>query len=316
MMGIAVVFLATVIVFIASTTRDEGIVQSDTARSSSEDNRAVVGTDDGTREAAVPKDTNSNLNNLYVGFPDGESVRISLVSPPKMPPYPQGPTAKNYSTLAQLASNGDHGAAFVLSNLLHGCSLAHRTLSELEHAVDQLYQTHTIPIPGSTIARTISNPDDLAIHERNLRDEYSRCSGLSLEQIDEADTWLATAADSGNLHAMMIIGQRLLGRRDPKAIDYLQMAWEGGNLTAASHLGYLYSDSRFEGANPVTGYAYKYLHDKVAEALRRQTEADYGGSRNTKTSPSGFGLSPREMEEAITLAKDILRGNRNCCFPR
>ena len=125
------------------------------------------------------------------------------------------------------------------------------------------------------------------------------------------------AADAGNAHAMMTLGQRLLGRNDPNARKYLEMAWLAGDVNAASHLSYLYSKGSAQDADLVTANAYMYLHYKILDEM----VAGGGELRGPPVSPeyvrnTAFRISANEMEQSHQIAKDILRSNANCCFSR
>ncbi len=249
-------------------------------------------------------------DDYVVEFPDGECLPFHLRAAPASPTPPTGRMLDVYEKLRDEAN-----AAAVLSHLLQACGGAHRTVEELEYAIDQIQQTHTVPLPGSEAPATIVGTDDMSVVEQIYRNAYVRCNGVSEKQIEEADDWLKLAAELGDTRAMMTVGQTLLGRRDPRAQLYLESAWSAGDVDAASLLWYFHSRASPEQANLTIGYAYKYLHDQIingsiaAGATLRGRPISPEASRN-----AALQLSPTELNEALLLAKDILRQNHNCCF--
>ncbi|MGH8194919.1 MAG: hypothetical protein ACREQ8_11035 [Woeseiaceae bacterium] len=250
-----------------------------------------------------------------IEFPDGEHVTFRLRTPPRLQSPRDEKVVDVYDELSAAANLGDADAAMVLSNLLNECSMAHRSEQELNHAIDVLYQTHTVILPGSERPATVVGTDDMRVVEQRIRKQYEQCRGLSDKQIDQADRLLQQAATLGNSHALMSVAQTMLGHRDPKAEHYLEMAWLAGDLEAASHLWYFYCNAPPGRQDLVKGYAYKYVHDHVLRTAIENGAILRGPPMSTdSTEDASLRLNSRQEREALSLAKELLRQNPLCCF--
>ncbi len=260
-------------------------------------------------------------DDFVMKFPDGTAVRYSLLPYPSFPQWPDGRISDSYDVLRASAENGNVSAAYTLNQMLSYCSQAIRDKQVLDDAINELHQTGRMTADasdGQIIFSTNMNPESFA---REMTKRYERCSGVSDNQIEEASAWLHKAADGGNPHAQLAVGQQLLRAGDVEAERYLLAAWHSGNVVAASHLWYYYTrNPDVERNDPVTGFAYEYLHRRIMSSYSefignsQSVAAPFVESNSRFLTSAGYELSPHQSDQAIQLAQTLLTDNANCCF--
>ena len=232
------------------------------------------------------------------------------------------PLATEYHELKVAAENGNADAASLLSEALEFCKNSLRTESELNEAIDNLYLTRSLPTPPDGPPGSLLLPDDVDLtqYEYIARVGFDRCEGVENEQLRESDHWRHVAAYAGHVRSMYIVGKGkgniVEGRR------LLTLAWLGGEIEAAGHLGAFLNRVGQDGApaDPVAAYAYALIHTTLTE---RQFEhvgksPSPGISRWLEASSSALEekrrlLYPEQAAEATALAISLLESNAACC---
>lgn len=261
----------------------------------------------------------TDLGGLSVEFSDGDAIAISYNQPPKYPDIPAGSVSEFYEEWSSRARAGDGDAAFLLHNSLAGCRSRIESEEELNEAIDQLYQTHSIQTSGDGIPSIIpgSQYERLEIVEAAIRDSFVKCKELNDEQIANGNEWLTLAANNGNSHAARQLAQEYFVSDLGESIKYLEMAWLSGDLDALSVLAFIHSKGRPDETDPVQANAYWSLYVMITQQLQEAGgELLYVPPSEEITASYASQLRPHEVEQSIALAKQILRSNPNCCFSR
>jgi hypothetical protein len=223
-----------------------------------------------------------------------------------------------YDEWKDRALAGDGDSAFLLHHTLASCRASVRSKEELDNAIDQLYQTHTLRVRGEVsdvIAGTGSKK--LGIVEQSLNESYERCKDISDQQLGDETNWLRIAADNGSAHAARRLGQELLVTDIDEAISYLEMAWLSGDLDALSELAFISLNGRPESSNPVLAYAYWSLYNMISSTLiEAGGRSLHAPASNEEASLYDSLLLPGQKAESIIIAKELLLSNPNCCFSR
>ena len=262
----------------------------------------------------------SKRKKLPLAFSDGTEIAYSLRTYPPTRSASVVASEANYADLSEAARHGDADAAYDLYKALNYCEFSFRSAPGLEKGIEALHRTGQVTLPNNEQPTAFHGNIDYQGFERMLREQFSACKGWTSEQMATKDEWFQFAADAGNSHAAFELGQRLLNEGAPEAERYLKAAWAAGNLVAASHLWHYYTRNRNPELNdPVRGFAYGYLYGRVTEGFMQSL--DPGAARDAMTadnarklSQAGYELGPRDMDQAIELAKFLLAGNENCCF--
>ena len=262
----------------------------------------------------------SKHKKLLLAFPDGTEIAYSLRAYPPTLSASIVASEADYADLSEAARHGDADAAYDLYKALNYCEFSFRSASDLEKGIEELRRTGKVTLPPNEHPTTFHGNVDYHGFEHMLREQFSACERWLPEQMTTKDDWFQLAANAGNPHAAFELGQRLLNEGNPEAERYLKSAWAAGNLVAASHLWHYYTRNRNPELNePVQGFAYGYLYGRVNDGFMQSL--DPGNARDTmmadnarKLSQAGYELGPRDMDQAIELAKFLLAGNENCCF--
>ena len=262
----------------------------------------------------------SKRKKLLLAFPDGSEIAYSLRAYPPTLSASIVASEADYADLSEAARHGDADAAYDLYKALNYCEFSFRSASDLEKGIEELHRTGKVTLPPNEHPTTFHGNVDYHGFEHMLREQFSACERWLPEQMTTKDEWFQLAANAGNPHAAFELGQRLLNEGNPEAERYLKSAWAAGNLVAASHLWHYYTRNRNPELNePVQGFAYGYLYGRVNDGFMQSL--DPGNARDTmmadnarKLSQAGYELGPRDMDQAIELAKFLLAGNENCCF--
>lgn len=156
-----------------------------------------------------------------------------------------------------------------------------------------------------------------------MRAQFSQCMGVSEDQKEEAEMWLAVAADAGHVFAMYRLGAGFLGNT-LEARQYLERAWQAGEVEAASQLARLYAEppaDQAELGNRILAYSYMYLYKALVDAYSAGVAYQEGQAFQSlmtmvaeATERYRLALSPYEEYLAVETMKDLLRANSNCCL--
>lgn len=271
---------------------------------------------------AVPAQESSGQPNSYateVRFPDGDRIEIRWWERTELPIDLSGSIATDYVPLRLAAEAGDGQAAWLLYEGLRSCEVNFRSERELSDALEQLQQTRSITMPnGSEMGFSPNMSDeDISRVVAALRQGYVDCIGVADWQISEKDKVLKMAAEGGSSEAAIEYARELeelqLARR------WLDSAWEQGNARALNFLAENYRESYergLEADGAIKAYAAGLLH----AALTESEFSDRGMPTNSIVSDmrdyleyTAARMRPHEVDEAMEMAKAMLRSNPNCC---
>jgi TPR repeat protein len=257
-----------------------------------------------------------------IHFFDGETANIQFHRTPyRSIDYPDN-LASKLGEWKEAATQGDADIARALFKNLATCRGNNfQTEAEFAAMIDKYQQTHELTTyVGDNKVSVYKEPDDdmLAM----LRESYAFCKGIEDYDIQAADDWLELAANNGNVQAQLTLGQKLLAKQEGR--NFLEMAWQTGNIDAASWLA---KSMTMENGNIssdyIGAYAYQSLYSKLVRAgFEYQSltetphalawmEADAGGLAKI-----GNRLAPHELQLAQELVKKLFEANENCCALR
>jgi len=173
------------------------------------------------------------------------SVQVSVRSYPVKMPVLSTTVLHDYDYLVNELETGNGAAGFQLYRALRQCEGSHRTVEDLESAIETLYATRMVVLSNGN-RLSVLDEADLRDHETQLRNGYTKCKGLSDEQIvDEPLMWLRESADNGFVPAVDRLSWQLFegSRRDrEKAEMYFQKGWELGAHSALRGLYGIYKN--------------------------------------------------------------------------
>jgi hypothetical protein len=142
--------------------------------------------------------------------------------------------------------------------------------------------------------------------------------GITADHKAEAVNWLAMAAQSGMPIAMQRMSGEISDYRQGVELD--EGRWRAGDAMALRDLAVRYYRSYNSGEHPKNKtkfYAALYAYTQIARArfsnpqdralgLYEQAEDELDAATRE--------MLPYELTEAVTMAKEILCSNPNCCF--
>lgn len=258
--------------------------------------------------------TKANPNHLV--FLDGDIVEINWRKYPM--PSVRNIDIDNYEVLREAAMNGDAVISMILHEWQNGCRLQYETDEELEVAVDQLYQTHTYPVPGRDQSTALVDPKEVDLIAEGLRSNYLRCRKFAKKQGNLDEKWLERAAADGSSAAMIEMGLR---QTDPELAESLyRKAWNAGNPGGLLELATMRYQSYESGDDPTANIeAFAIFHTYIV--IEQVMLKKYGESgrkfaqtmRNELDKKQSL-LLPRELEAALDMSRQMIRLNPNCCF--
>ncbi len=249
-------------------------------------------------------------------FPDGEIVKINWRQHDR--PTVSNFDVDNYEVLREAALNGDAIISMILHERQRSCQSRFESEEDLEAAVDQLHQTHTIPFPGQEQPSGISNPEDIENMESILRAKFSDCEKLVAYQGSLEEKWLERSAADGWPIAMIELGRQQEDAELAKRF-YLE-AWEAGSVESLELLAEIIKHSYESGVAPSANVeAFAVLHTyTIIESATLKDHGQVAGriiaSLMAKLESERRLLRPRELREAIEMSKQMIRSNPNCCF--
>lgn len=265
-----------------------------------------------------PPSATPRSHRSVIEFPDGDLLDIRWRRHPKAGVELTENLSQDYDVLRHAAEGGDGLAAQMLYENIFTCQKTYATREELEHAIDTLQQTNVIPQPDTGITAHITEPEKIDEIIENLRRQYASCSRLSIEQRDDEQKWLELAVANGNSLAMLEYGRAL---EDPvQAGRLFQQAWFLGNADALSFLADRYRESYENGVAPddkVRWYAALYVFSRLLDAAHggeTGVAARWAQRNRAILDEATKDMLPHELDEAVELAKQMIRSNSNCCF--
>lgn len=255
---------------------------------------------------AVPAQESSaqpDSDAMEVRFPDGDRVEIRWREPEQLSFEVTGNATTDYVPLRLAAEAGDGLAAFTLAMNLEACRQSYRDESALQAAIDKLRQTGMLDLPGLDHDIEIPSPGETQSYVDELTTKYEACRNISDRQIAETELLIGMSAEAGNPMGEMEYGRRL--DDDVAKREYYERAWQGGQMHALLFLAESYRAGYDDGLDPVDKlrwYAAYFLHGQLS-----------GAPHDTMLEQAEKELLPREVDEALAIAKDMLRSNPNCC---
>ena len=249
-------------------------------------------------------------------FPDGEVLEVKWRKH-KQPTVSQY-GVDNYEILREAALTGDAIASIMLYEMQRSCQSRYESEDELEAALDQLYQTHTIPIPGREQPAGLGDPERIDRMEAQMRSKYSRCKKLLAYQGNLEEKWLERSANDGWPLAMIELGQQ---QEDQESARILyQAAWDAGSTQSLDLLSEIIRQSYENGVDPsanVEAFAMLRTYTIIETTLLKNQGRIAGRQAarlQAKLDEEQKLLLPQELEEALEMSKQMIRSNPNCCF--
>jgi hypothetical protein len=266
------------------------------------------------------------IQEIRVTFPSGRIVPVEMKEVPESPPLPDTfyprPLIEQYAQLRNLAEAGDPVAARTLFRELKRCRRAYSSKESLREATEKLRRDRLIVLPASSGRPPLRVPDgeDLSLAEDNwLKKPFEQCAGITEEQKAEAIRWIEISAAANDYQGLQEYALEL--GYTPAGVEAWERIWDMGYKAALAPLARLYT----LGVPPITGgqadyvhaYAYRFIGYKLMEAAYQgSTTANHlrhlSGLRDGLNHTAGF-MSPAQIEEATTLAENLLAANPNCC---
>jgi hypothetical protein len=227
-----------------------------------------------------------------------------------------------YESLKARAESEDEYAAYYLSTLLDQCGQAFESQEQMNSAIDRMEQTHTIVFPDSDHELHINNPErDIPLMSQGIRDLFGTCYGITAEQKLESSSWLQRSAEGGYMPA---VAELALNEEDHEiAIRQFTRVWEDGDAEALQVLSQRYYANYQSGVQPtdkIRGYASLYLYARIIEAgmgpgTGHGEIAGRQVQRIQKVLDRATGdMLPHEIDQAIEMARSMIKENDSCCY--
>jgi hypothetical protein len=131
----------------------------------------------------------------------------------------------------------------------------------------------------------------------------------------EREGWLQAAAESGDVHAIRSYAE--LSGSSFDALRHLERAWQAGFIPPLGRI----ADAYFERAssfdrevNDRRALAYLWLQAHLQDAAAGNGRRAYVASLYERLSLKQQEMGSSESEEAMQIAKEMLRSNVHCCF--
>lgn len=274
------------------------------------------GVNEGSQIEALESSAPALLDDNQLIFPDGDVVEINWRQ--HIRPTVGNFGADNYEVLREAALNGDAIVSMILHEKQRSCQSRFESEEDLEAAVDQLHQTHTIPFPGQEQPSGISNPEYIENMEFILRDHFTDCQKFVAYQGNLNEKWLERSAADGWPVAMVELGQQQEAPESAKS--YYQEAWEAGSVEGLELLAEIIKQSYESGEDPsanVEAFAVLHTYTIIESALLKdhgQVAGRFTAGLKANLEREQSLLRPRELRKAIEMSKQMIRSNPNCCF--
>lgn len=272
-----------------------------------------------TEIADAKIDGDLNENTVGIAFPDGDVITVNMrkIKRPKFV-VPQD-LALAYGSLRQKAESGDAQAAFVLGAMLKDCRTAMRNEEKLDAYIEKMYQT---PIEDMhhgdpKIVKDLADPRDMV--EKQIRAKFASCNEVTDEQKGEAESWTELAAQGG--HELARLRYAAQNTTSELGVELHLELWNDGYVEALSRLANYYRgvfEEEYVAPDRIKAFAYRYLAGQfelasLAHQFGVEIPASWRRASEEGARRLGSSLSPFELEQAIELAKKMLRENENCC---
>ena len=259
-----------------------------------------------------------------VAFPDGEIVAINYRRRPDPFQIPniaglELDLVDSYSMLTAAVDAGDGGAAFRQWELLSYCDDWLNAEDGLESTVVGIHQegSYTNPFHASG---SLEHFEKISLAEAAARRHYGERQELVATHMSTHDDLLMQAMELGNSQAMKNYGYK--AGRTASAVRAFEQAWLSGDLFAIHWLAYLnrygWTDEMGQiTGGPVQTYAYQLLFTTLWELQYLDPEEidDSLIDRNRRELAADEQLlMPEDRERAISMAKQLLKANTNCCM--
>ena len=224
----------------------------------------------------------------------------------------------NYEILREAALNGDAIASIMLYEMQRSCQSRYESDDALEATIDQLHQTHTIPIPGQEQSARFSDPESIDKMATVMRSRYSTCEKLLAYQGNLEEKWLERSANDGWPLAMIELGQQQEDQESAR--NLYQAAWDAGSAQSLSLLSEIMKRSYDNGEDPNANVeAFAVLHTyTIIETTLLEDQGRIAGRHaarlKAKLEDEQKQLLPRERDDALEMSKQMIRSNPNCCF--
>lgn len=257
-----------------------------------------------------------------VTFPDGEVVEVQFrqSASSRFIDLPES-LSEVLPQWQKLVDSGDGQIAHYIHQLLGDCQMSYPSERELDLALEQLYQTFSLPPPrkgGAAIS--ISPEDDVVAFGNVMKQVQARCDGVTEDQIANRVVWLDKAIDLGYVPALRERASAVgLSAESHSIFDRL---WRQGDINAAMQLGRSHlMGAGGQDADVVTGFAYMLLSASLTEASF--AASDWGDHPKARAwvsesqrivDDSMHLLTEAEIEEAHSLTSKLLRENSACCI--
>ncbi len=258
----------------------------------------------------------ARLNTIRQFVSDIE-VRFRTIATISLKDYP-----RDYSALLSAAETGDGTAAFLLSKLLQSCKGEPFGVSQAEFDSDisRVEQTHQFKmvIDGEETWIRIddSDPENLSRMLKHMRRRYEACNDVPLSARESADEWLRTSIKHGAKYdALLSLGKR----SDDKGVarEIFMKVWNDGDARALNELALLDANDYTVGTNTlgnVSSYAYLLASTTIlARSVEEFGKVGLPSEIFEQLQHKSLALHEHEFIEAISMAKELIDENSNCC---
>ena len=307
---------------------DSFVIQSPEEVLSGGDSNGMAAPDETSNNSGLNEQTTDQYLSMpqsrsrKVYFDELESVRVEFRSFDKRVPIFPLQIVDGYADFAEKARNGDAASAFSLYNALSQCQRAYTDEVDLETAIEKLHATRSLALPNRT-EPMVFRGEDIQNTETQLRNDYSRCKGLTdTQKFEDYRAWLKMSADGEFLPAVDRLSWTQFEKGEfDDSLASLDKAWILGSPLATRGLYELYKHGHGNiEPDKVTAAAYLYLGTALAEAQRPPGSYEKGGVIERMLGRSAelleqelLSLNQHEVQTAVSMAREILTSNPNCC---
>ena len=256
-------------------------------------------------------------NTALVSFDDGEQVPVIKFNGPAGYDV-AGPLAEEYETLERAASTRAEVAS-ALANALRACQAAPISQEAIDEETVRIRRSG--PVLGEGPQPTLDERVKRTVEVGSYLLKF--CEGVTSEQKERADFWLAKAAELGDPIAALNYAERLGDA--PEAFPLLEAAWRAGEADALAALARLYRQGQstppFRDPDRVKAYTHQYLYVRLMEGMSPTTtkmgriRSRWLAAARADLETMQRDLRPGEQVSAVAQAKAMLKANANCCQP-
>jgi len=229
------------------------------------------------------------------------------------------PISQHYLILRTNAEAGSKFAAVNLYELVKTCQSAYTEESQLNAAIDRLYQTHMLQTPDMPEPVRIAEPEIVEEYINiGLREPFVNCKGLTDEQKQSPKQWLELAAELGDNLAQIEVSRFI--DDNEIALEYLERSWQQGDSGALEFMAERYWRNYESGENPgdkIRSHAafIAYAHLMTAGMQGHGQIADrWVLSVQKRLATMASTMRPNEISDALALSQQLIQENGNCCY--